>query len=744
MPHLGFRFSFGLFVLTACAVDGRAVASEIDAVFANDVRPIFARNCITCHAGTDKQKGGLDLSTREAVLKGGASGPALVPGKAVQSLLMQMIHRDGSPHMPPKTQLTDAEMATLAKWIDALPASTVTGEVKEHKGEHWAFEKPIQPPIPTITNRTWVRGPIDAFILAKLESQNLKPAPAATKIALIRRAYFDLIGLPPSPEEVKAFLANDSANAYEKVIDRLLSLPAYGERWGRHWLDLSRYADTGGFHDDIARPNAWRYRDYVINSFNADKPYAQFIREQLAGDEIAPNDADALVATGFARNGPSNDKNMGKNARDLQKYRMDELDGVISTTFSTFLGLTIGCARCHDHKYDPISQKNYYEVIAIFNGAGKKELPLPGEALVEGKLKDPNQGIMALVDGSAKVPPMRLFWRGDINTPGPQVEPGVPSSLTPVALKFPEPSAEAKSSRRRVVLADWIASPDNVLTYRVMANRVWQHHFGRGLVETPGNFGRSGSMPSHPELLDHLAIEFAKTGKLKPLHKTIMMSATYQQSSQQTASTALLDPDNALLSRQNKRRLEAEPVRDSILAITGMLNAKMGGPGIKPRIRPDLLPTSQRNKWPEIAADGPQEWRRSVYIYSKRQLLFPLLELLDAPTTTDVCDRRTESIVPTQALLMMNDDFVNDQAGKLAARVKKEAGVAADKQAERALWLAFSRAPSAERVTDAVAFMKKQAETHQAGGRGTEAAETEALIDLCHVLFNCNEFIFLD
>ncbi len=631
-------------------------------------------------------------------------------------------------------------------WLLALASLAVCDRVvaADVDSDHWAFRKLVQPAVPAVANKEWARGPIDAFVLAKLDTERLAPAPAASKTALIRRAYFDLIGLPPSPEEVTAFLADDSANAFEKIIDRLLASPAYGERWGRHWLDLARYADSGGFHSDIARPNAWRYRDYVIKSFNADKPYSQFIREQLAGDEIAPDDADALVATGFGRNGPSNDDNMGKNPRDLERYRMDELDGVVSTTFSAFLGLTLGCARCHDHKYDPLSQREYYQVVAVFNGAVRKELPLPGDTLVNGKLKDPSRGIMALVDRSPNVRPLHLLRRGDVNNPGPLVEPGAPAALAPRPLTFPTPSAEARSSGRRRVLADWIASPENGLTYRVMVNRVWQHHFGRGLVETAGNFGRRGAAPSHPELLEHLALEFAKTGRLKPLHKAIMMSATYQQSSQFNPAAAAVDPDNRLLWRHSKRRLEAEAVRDSILAVAGTLNPKRGGPGVKPRIRPDLLPASQRNKWPELAADGPEQWRRSVYIYSKRQLLFPLLELFDAPTTTDVCNLRTESVVPTQALLLMNDDFVNDQAGHLALRVKKEAGTAVEKQAERALWIALSRQPSGNRIADAIAFLNRQAKSHGADGRSADSAAAEAMTDLCHVLLNCNEFIFLD
>ena len=323
------------------------------------------------------------------------------------------------------------------------------------------------------------------------------------------------------------------------------------------------------------------------------------------------------------------------------------------------------------------------------------------------------------------------------------MEPGVPAAFSPISLTFPEPAKDAKTSGRRTVLADWIASPENPLTYRVLANRLWQHHFGRGLVLTSGNFGRSGAAPSHPELLDYLAMTLvANDGKIKPLHKAILLSATYQQSSRHEPNAAAVDPENALLWRQNKRRLEAEAVRDSILAIAGTLNPAMGGPGVKPWIRADLLPTSQRNKWPVIAAEGPEHWRRSVYIYTKRQLLFPLMELFDSPTTTDVCDRRTSSVVPTQALLLMNDDFVADQAKRFAERLRKENGASLEKIVDAAHRLALGRDPSKDRVMDAIAFLKKQTEEHRSAG--VADAEKEALIDFCNLLLNCNEFIFLD
>ena len=739
------KFPASMLAVVVLASHGFA-AESTDDVFEKKVHPIFAKSCLSCHSTKlGKVKSDLDLDTKAAVLAGAASGPVLVAGKSKESLLLSVVRPDGSPHMPPKGQLSDAEIQTLAAWVDGLQASAAG--TKKLTSDHWAFQKPVKPAIPAVKD-AWVRSPIDAFILASLKAKGLEPSPIAAKADLLRRAYFDLIGLPPTPEQVQAFLKDESPDAYAKVIDTLLASPQYGERWGRHWLDLVRYADSGGFHDDLDRPNAWRYRDYVIKSFNQDKPYPEFIREQLAGDEIAPESIDALVATAFARHGPSNDDNMGKTAQDKEKYRVDQLDGIISTTSSVFLGLTLGCARCHDHKYDPITQRDYYSVLAIFDNTDRVELPLPGSPPPPATAKPSNRkpltpGIMALVEKGGATRTTRLLWRGDVGNPGPEVEPAVPAVLSPVSLEFPTPAKGAKTGRR-TILANWIASPENPLTYRVLANRVWQHHFGRGLVFTPGNFGKSGAAPSHPALLDYLATELAATGgKLKPLHRAIMLSSVYQQSSTIADAGQKVDPDNTLLWRQNKRRLEAEAIRDGILAVAGKLNATAGGPGFKPRIRADLLPASQRNKWPVVAKEGPEHWRRSVYIYVKRQLLLPVLELFDAPTTTDVCDLRPESVVPTQALVLMNDEFVNDQAGYFAERVKA-AGPDASTRAERALWLALGRPPTATRIADATEFLAKQVKTHTADGRSANEAETMALTDLCHVLLNCNEFVYLD
>ncbi|NBY01308.1 MAG: DUF1549 domain-containing protein [Planctomycetes bacterium] len=702
---------------------------------------VLLKNCVSCHSSAGKIRGGLDLSSIEKILEGGITGQVLVPGRSAESLLIQMIMPGRSPHMPPKGQLSKDEIEILSKWVDGLNPSALKN--KSSGKDHWAFKKLEAPAVPGVDQNPWGYQPLDAFVLASLDAKGLKPSPIADKTTLIRRAYFDLTGLPPSPYAIQKFLNDTSVNSFEKVIDELLASPAYGERWGRHWLDLTRYADSGGFHNDVPRTNAWRYRDYVIKSINEDKPFAQFIREQLAGDEIENAGDEQLIATGFGRNGPSNDDNMGKTPQDIEKYRLDELDGVINTTFTTFLGLTLGCARCHDHKYDPISQKDYYQVLAIFNGTSKKDLPLAGNTIEKGKLKDPERGIMALIDSMAQPKPTHILWRGDLNNPGPIVKAAVPSVLTWKDWPIPDVAKNTKSSKRRLALADWIASPENPLTYRVLANRFWQHHFGRGLVETSGNFGRSGALSSNPDLLDHLATCLVNNGgQWKNFHKYIMLSATYQQSSSHVAECAVIDPENHLHWRQNKRRLEAEAIRDSILSISDSINLGMGGPGVKPRIRSELLPASQRNKWPLIAREGPEHWRRSVYIYSKRQLLFPLLDLFDAPNTTDVCDCRLASIVPTQALLLMNDEFVDDQARRFAESLLKKHGSDLDILIQQSCYRALGRFPSSDRVHQARTFMDQRILAYRESKSKTP--EFDAIVDLCHVLFNTNEFVFID
>ena len=603
----------------------------------------------------------------------------------------------------------------------------------EEGRKHWAFRPLSQSVPPVVKDAAWPQNDIDRFILAKLENTGLQPSPEADPATLIRRVTLDIIGLPPSPEEVAAFVSDKSQQAYERLIDRLLESQHYGERWGRHWLDLARYADTSGFHNDLDRPYAWKYRDYVIRSFNEDKPYARFVAEQIAGDEIEGANEQSLIATGFCRNGPSNDDNMGKNDDALAQYRADQLDDVISTTSTVFLGITIGCARCHDHKTDPLLQKDYYSLLAFFNGTEMHGLVPGSQDKNDKKIKvDPAIQVHALVEKSPRVSTTRVMLRGNVLNLGDEVQPAAPVVLAAHPLRLPEPTI--KTSLRRRTLAEWITSPDNPLTWRVLSNRVWQHHFGQGIVATPSNFGFSGAKPTHPELLDYLAAQIiANGGRLKPLHKLMLMSATYRQTSNRLSIDT--DPANTLLWRMNKLRMEAEVLRDSILAVSGKLNTASGGPGIKPRLRPDLLPVSQRNKWPAVDKEGAQQWRRSVYIYVKRQLLMPSMELFDAPTTTDSCALRMNSTVPTQALVLMNDEFVEEQAAFLAARATREGNEDIAKTIDRLFQITLSSAPTEKRMSESLAFVQQ---------RERQSTRAAALTDLAHVLLNSSEFIYIE
>lgn len=692
--------------------------------FEKTVAPIFKRHCVACH-GERKEEGELRLDTLGRDFSNGQ----------LAGRWRDVADRIRLGEMPPEDQpkLSADEAKKIVDWI------TRQLELVQSSKGHWAFQPLIKENAPpqVSSDDGWVRNEVDRFVLSKLRAAGLSPSEEADRVTLLRRVTFDLIGLPPTPDEVAEFVADDSPQAWERVIDRLLASPHYGERWGRHWLDLAQYADSSGFHNDLDRPHAWKYRDYVIRSFNEDKPYARFVAEQLAGDEVDGANDESFIATGFCRNGPSNDDNMGKTPEAIAQYRADQLDNVISTTSTVFLGLTIGCARCHNHKTEPLTSRDYYSLLAIFNGTQKHGL-VPGTEDAKGKKVevDPAIQIQALVERNSKVPPTFVMRRGIATNKGEQVEPAVPAVLVTEPLKFPQPDAQEKSSLRRRTLAEWITSPDNPLTWRVLANRVWQHHFGKGLVATPSNLGVSGAAPTHPELLDWLARQLvANGGRLKPLHKLLLMSATYRQSSQHRDAAAKIDPSNQRLWRMNLRRLEAEVLRDGILAASGKLNLKGGGPGIKPRVRAELLTASQRNKWPVVAKETEQHWRRSVYIYSKRQLLMPMMELFDAPTTTDSCSVRLASVVPTQALLLMNDEFVEDQAGYLAARAVAESEDDLPSIVERMFARTVSRVPNSDRLREAIDFVKL---------RETQSSRTAALTDLAHVLFNSSEFLYVD
>ncbi len=788
----------------------------------SDIRPLLEAKCLGCH-GVGNRLAGLDLRTRESALKGGTRGAAFVPGKSDKSLLIQLVNGNRAPLMPPTGKLPAGEIALLKHWIDSgatWPSGAIT---KAQPQVWWSFRAPKTPPIPNI-HSAWIRNPIDAFVLAKLQENGLKPSPPAPRRVLIRRAYFDLIGLPPTPAETEAFLNDKSPTAWEKVVDGLLASPRYGERWGRHWLDLARYADSGGFEGDKDRTLAWRYRDYVIDAFNQDKPYNEFVREQIAGDELKPNDPNALIATGYLACGPQDI--VENNART----RANELDDLVATTGSVMLGLTVGCARCHDHKYDPVKQTDYYRLSAIFAPTERREVecasveerrvvtehnaPLekqlaalrpqadalrkqgeeaakkagqakPDDAQIlaalpqtqRGQLQALQQQIKGLeaqrmdvphaqvvMDKGRDFPAAHLLLRGDAYHPGDEVKPGFVCSLPDGATDIAPAPANATTTGRRTALADWLTSAQNPLTARVWVNRVWRQHFGRGLVNTPSNFGLNGELPSHPELLDWLASRFAAKdeggrmkdeGKirdtryeiregensssilhpssfawhLKPLHRLMLLSSTYQQASDMREEGMKADAQDKYYWRMPVRRLEAEPIRDSILKLAGSLNLQMGGPPVYPPIDPSLrADTFQGPNWHD-GEDGPSTWRRSVYVKVKRSTLLPELEVFDCPEITYTVAQRNVTTTPLQALTLLNDPLILRQAGLFAQRLQKEYPDNPRQQVERAYQLAFSRLPSAQELSLSLAFMQKR--------------DASALPDFCHALFNLNEFVYV-
>ena len=835
----------------------------VDAVFQESVFPVFDRNCLVCHGGS-VQRAGLDLRSRQSVLRGGANGPVLRPGNAQQSLLYQLITHQKEPAMPMGGKLGRDEVSAVAAWINGLSPHEALPETGKHSAsirepgspvteqdrQFWSFLKPLRPVVPQTKTRNWGRNEIDAFVLQTLERKGLKPAPPAKSATLLRRAYFDLIGLPPSPEELEAFLNDRSPEAFDRVVDRLLASPHYGERWGRHWLDLARYADSGGFEFDVDRPHAWRYRDYVIRSFNEDKPYDRFIQEQLAGDELQPASPETWVSTGFCRNGPTVD-----NANNEQT-RVDELDDIVSTTSSVFMGLTVGCARCHDHKYDPFPQKDYYRLQAIFLSSQKTERLLGTEneqaavklrnqeidkeiapfkekiALIEKPVRKslldekverftrlsqqagalasqdtseyqkelaarferdvklqpeeieaglspadrqarqalmkeieklnrtrpkPPAAVMAITNIEGKPPQGFLLKRGDYRQKGEAVSPGFLSVLTPAATGVAAPANEP-SSGSRLRLAQWLTDPNHPLTARVAVNRIWQYHFGKGLVGTASDFGVNGERPSHPELLDWLATELiARRWSLKSMHRLLMTSSAYRQSSRWDPEAAKVDPENRLLWRFSPRRIEAENVRDSILVASGSLNREMGGAGIYPRIDRAVIGTGSTNKWPVDVEEGPATWRRSIYIFQKRSVVLPLLEVFDCPDSTVSSPSRSASTIAPQALALLNNSFVLEQSRRFARRVVEEAGGTPVDRTHRAFKIALGRRATEQELAWSVDFLGKQAlayaqntqRSSPQGGSGiavtvTEAASLQALADLCHAMFNLNEFLYLE
>ena len=765
--------------------------------------------------------------------------------------------------MPPSGRLPQERIDAVARWVmagapwpksaPAMAAVDGAPRVTPETRRFWSFQPIRRPPVPRVQGSgptargtgTQARGflnPIDAFVLARLQKSGLKPNPPAPRAALLRRVYYDLIGLPPSPEEVRAFLGDASPAAYERVVDRLLASPRYGEKWGRHWLDLVRFAETNSYERDGHKPDAWRYRDYVIDSLNRDKPFDQFIVEQLAGDELPGAGTEQLIATGFYRLGLWDDEPV-----DPKQALYDELDDVVSTTGQVFLGLTLGCARCHDHKIDPIPQKDYYRFLAFFNGVtpyGQRShetvvanslRPIAAPEVVQRhrqaveahqQLVKANAEALAALEQKAESdfspvereefrndearpqilkkrvgsvltqgefdrylalraeraeiarrrPPAldtalcvtevgpapretRVFARGNPHAEGEAVAPGFPSVLGTGDPRIAPPQT-GKSSGRRLALAQWIASPGNPLTARVIVNRIWQHHFGRGIVRTPSNFGFQGARPTHPELLDWLASELvhptldagqhagsarqspagagsARAWSLKRIHRLIVTSRTYRMSSSGRRDALSKDPENDLLWRFDPRRLQAEEVRDSVLAVTDGLNLKAGGPSFYPDIPAEVLAGQSMPGagWGKSSAE--EQRRRSVYIYVKRSLITPIIASFDGPDTDFTCPVRFATTQPTQALGMLNSEWINEQARVMASSLRRAAPGDTAGQVRAALWRVMQRPPAEHEVARGVRLIGDL--------RSREGLSAEqALARFCVVALNLNEFLYLD
>ncbi len=825
--------------------------------FKRDVQPILSKKCYPCH-GTAVQKNGLRLDNRASALAGGYSGPAIQPGNSAGSKLIHMVTGLGRNDvvMPLGGEpLSKAEIGLLRSWIDqgadwpeALPA-LAEAETGRPEGAHWAFVPPVRPTIPVVRGRAWVRNRIDAFILSRLEEKGISPSAEADRVTLIRRLGLDLIGLPPTPEEVADFVTDNRPDAYERLVDRLLASPHYGEKRARHWLDLARYADSDGYGDAF-RPHAWRYRHWVVEALNRNMPFDQFTTEQMAGDLVASASVEQKVATGFHRNTKTN----REGGVDIEEFRVEQVIDRVNTLGTVWLGLTVGCARCHDHKYDPISQKEYYQFYAFFNGDVEVniEAPLAGEMgpflrhkpeydrkrneLLEeyevakfqpewenktldaaanpeahfvwryawrqlgwkrnrgqdilrldpsqrtqkeqDKLTDHFVGSYASVVGEERYkelkfkelsgklaklakeypslseaqtlaqnpnpPETHILMRGDFLRPGAGVQAGTPAFLHPLPAD-PNPS--------RLTLAKWLVSKSNPLTARVTVNRMWQEFFGRGPVEKSENFGARGEPPTHPRLLDWLAVEFIDSGwNLKRMHKLIVESATYRQSSLTRRELKSIDPSNRLLARQSRLRLPAELIRDVTLAASGLLNPAIGGRSVRPPLPPGMAGSGHRPiKWEE--SQGVDRYRRGIYIVFQRGVLYPQLAAFDTPDAEETCSRRERSNTPLQALNLLNDPVFIEAAQGLAARVLREQQGSLSDRVDYAFRLCLARLPRPKEKDRLLNYYQQQKQIlarHPESTetlfparvlRGVEPVEAAAWVGLSSVLLNLDEFI---
>jgi hypothetical protein len=846
--------------------------------FTKDVQPILEQNCLGCH-GPSMQSSRLNLSNSEDALRGGMRGSAIVPGRAEDSRLYRMAAGLDKPAMPlGGGKLSDGQLLVLKTWIDqgahwdvgVIGAKAPTGaaafldpdkvQLPPGARDYWAFRLPVQAPLPTVAKA--FTNPIDRFLEKARQDKGLKVAPKADRLTLLRRAYMDLIGLPPSPEEIEAHMKDTAPGAWDRLIEKLLASPHYGERWGRHWLDAARYADSSGYENDTDQPNLYRYRDYVVKAFNEDKPYNTFIKEQIAGDEIPNRTDDSLIATGFLRLGPRVRNH--EHANPARRY--DYLDDVIGAIGKGMLGMTVQCARCHDHKFDPIPQKDYYALEASLFGYVETEYPLgpreqadaymrkmreiatkvealkdkidtidapyrdklvleairgkypvdvvralekpesertPGEKLTAiqvtassagkatasaiekimtpedaAKKKALNDQIAALNaekpatppmasiatdgdwrsaelgygdrnegacpkceleyvgagkflelgpgKGSYKTPPSYFLMRGDPDSKAYPTKPGFLSVLTTGNPPTELPPADGRTSGRRLALAEWLISRDNPLPARVIVNRIWEHHFGKGIVPTLDNFGKMGEQPSNQPLLDWLAVEFMNKGwSIKQMQRLIMTSEAYQMASSfEDAASAKTDPEDTYLWKYRIQRLEGEIIRDNIMSAAGSIDLTMGGPAIFPHVDDSFIKTLFRGIY-RNQDDGPDVWRRSLYIYQKRTLPSPMLQVFDLPDMSQSVGARYTSTVPTQALQLLNDDFVLRQAQLFADRVKKEAGDDVAKQVDLAYRIALTRSPTQRELSLA-----------------SDMILSGSLVDFTNVMLNLSEFLY--
>jgi hypothetical protein len=845
-----------------------------DAVVQSTALKILKTKCEACHGAS--QIAGLDLRKRESLLKGGSRGPAVVPGNAGESLLYQAAAHQGDLRMPPGSlaPLPADELETLKKWINE-GAAWASGSDQPREPEWWSLKSLRRPALPTSSASSGAVNPIDVFTAAKLREKGLKPAPRADKLTLLRRVYFDLVGLPPSQEETRKFLSDSSPNAYEKLIDSLLASPRYGERWARHWLDVVRYADSAGFEGDVYYPNAWRYRDYIIKSLNEDKPYDRLVQEQIAGDELWPDNLDlngfydvpyeklehleARIGTTMYTFGPE----IQESHLDGSKLRYERLTDAVDTTASAFMGVSLMCARCHDHKFDPFSQRDYFRLQAIFAASQPVQVPVVTtmsathrdeayhgmlalaearqayrglekavkDRLIDGKKKEfpadvvrafetpaekrsakdielagpllktyneikieehftdlertlhsqlkqrlvnavlevPQEdashrvrfdgffdGPVATVLGhidTELIPDTYVLNRGDLGRNKAKVGPGLPGIFSDGSEPEEFPAGDG-GARYRKRLALWLTRPDHPLTARVMVNRIWQGHFGRGIVSTTNDFGRQGQPPTHPELLDWMAAEFVAQGwSIKSMHRLILLSNTYQMSSRfSDENDTRIDPENLYLWRMNRRRLEAEAIWDSMHAAAGTLNLKMSGRPVMPPISPSEMAALRVKSWWVTPADPSEANRRAVYILSRRNFSFPMFDKFDRPDAATSCPRREMTTVAPQALWTLNNTVSYELARELARRVVRQHSAQSQDWIEEAWGIALARKPTSQESKEALALLEKltaQARSKLKADPSSEIASLEpavatGLVQLCLTIFNLNEFIFVD